>query len=199
MEVFVLGAGSFAREVADMARDLGWEVAAFVVDVDGQPFALLGRPVIHAELLRGDGVFVAGLVSPARRVLAGKAEDRGLLPCTLVHPSASVSRTALVERGALISRLVAVGDEAEIGRLAILNRGALVGHGCVVGIAATVGPGANLAGGSVVGRHATVGMGALLLEGRKIGAWATVGAGSVVTRDVPDGETWWGSPARRMR
>lgn len=33
---------------------------------------------------------------------------------------------------------------------------------------------------------------------RHIGAGAVIGAGSVVTKDVPAGETWAGNPARRI-
>jgi UDP-2-acetamido-3-amino-2,3-dideoxy-glucuronate N-acetyltransferase len=49
---------------------------------------------------------------------------------------------------------------------------------------------------TVVARDASIGAGAVLLPGLRIGAGATVGAGAVVTRDVPDGATVYGNPAR---
>jgi acetyltransferase-like isoleucine patch superfamily enzyme len=49
---------------------------------------------------------------------------------------------------------------------------------------------------TVVARDASIGAGAVLLPGLRIGAGATVGAGAVVTRDVPDGATVVGNPAR---
>ena len=45
---------------------------------------------------------------------------------------------------------------------------------------------------------ASIGAGAVILPGMTIGRDALVGAGAVVTRDVPDGETWAGNPARRL-
>ncbi len=45
-------------------------------------------------------------------------------------------------------------------------------------------------------RGASLGANATVLCGVEIGAGAMVGAGSVVTRDVPAGELWFGNPAR---
>ena len=50
-----------------------------------------------------------------------------------------------------------------------------------------------------IGGGAQSGLGATILPGRTIGARAIVGAGAVVTRDVPDGVTVVGSPARPLR
>jgi UDP-2-acetamido-3-amino-2,3-dideoxy-glucuronate N-acetyltransferase len=48
-------------------------------------------------------------------------------------------------------------------------------------------------------RGASIGAGAVILPGVRIGKNAVVGAGSVVTRDVQDGETVSGNPARPLR
>ena len=47
-------------------------------------------------------------------------------------------------------------------------------------------------------KNASVGANATVLGGITIGANALIGAGAVVTKDVPDGETWVGNPARRI-
>lgn len=55
----------------------------------------------------------------------------------------------------------------------------------------------------VIGPHiregARIGVAAVLLPGVVIGAGSIVGAGSVVTRDIPDNELWFGSPARYVK
>lgn len=50
----------------------------------------------------------------------------------------------------------------------------------------------------IVGERAMVGAGAILLPGVEIGADAQVAANSLVTDDIPPGETWGGVPAEPM-
>jgi len=52
---------------------------------------------------------------------------------------------------------------------------------------------------TIVERGASLGSGAVILGGTRIGKRAIVGAGAVVTRDVEDGETVVGNPARNLR
>ena len=49
---------------------------------------------------------------------------------------------------------------------------------------------------TIVKRRASIGANATILCGVTIGENAMIGAGSVVTKDVPAGELWFGNPAR---
>jgi UDP-2-acetamido-3-amino-2,3-dideoxy-glucuronate N-acetyltransferase len=51
---------------------------------------------------------------------------------------------------------------------------------------------------TIVEDRASLGSGAVILAGVRVGRGALVGAGAVVTRDVPDGATVVGNPARLM-
>ena len=198
MSVWLLGAGSFAREVAGMCADLNVGVSGYVVDVPGPH----DPPVYHIEDLvtQGQAFFLCAIVSPGRAGLVEKAGIAGMRPAPpLIHPSASLARTVHLSGGVIVSRQVAVGSGAGLSFHVIVNRGATVGHDCFLDRFSTVGPGAHLAGGVTICKGATVGMGALVREGVTVGMDAVVGMGSVVLRDVPPGETWWGVPARRMR
>lgn len=50
---------------------------------------------------------------------------------------------------------------------------------------------------TMIKKGASIGANATILCGVTIGENAMVGAGSVVTKDVPAGELWFGNPARR--
>lgn len=52
---------------------------------------------------------------------------------------------------------------------------------------------------TIVKKGASIGANATIICGVTIGEGAMIGAGSVVTKDVPAGETWVGNPARRIR
>ena len=47
-------------------------------------------------------------------------------------------------------------------------------------------------------KGASIGANSTLLSGITIGENAMIGAGSVVTKDVPPGELWFGNPARKQ-
>ncbi len=49
---------------------------------------------------------------------------------------------------------------------------------------------------TIIKRKASIGANSTILCGITIGENAMIGAGSVVTKDVPDGELWYGNPAK---
>lgn len=51
---------------------------------------------------------------------------------------------------------------------------------------------------TTIRKAASIGANATILPGITIGESAFIGAGSVVTKDVPANEIWFGNPARRM-
>jgi len=204
LPVLLLGAGGFAEEVADLVSDCpGFEVAGFVESRDRsrceQPLA--GRPVHWIDEIgafAGTHLACCALGTTDRAEFTRQVEEAGLAFATIVHPSAHVSRTAVLDAGVLVGAAVVVGAYAHVGNHTILNRGVLVGHHVEIGSHVSVMPGANIAGFAVVGDQAYVGMGALVLNNRRVGAQAVIGAGSVVTKDVSTGTTVVGVPARAM-
>lgn len=121
---------------------------------------------------------------------------RGYPPLTVVHPRAFVAADAIVGDGSQVLANAAVCASARLGRSVIVNTGASVDHDCHLGDAVHIAPGAVLAGEVEVGPLAFVGAGAVVLPRMRIGVGAVVGAGAVVTRDVGDGMTVSGNPAR---
>jgi UDP-2-acetamido-3-amino-2,3-dideoxy-glucuronate N-acetyltransferase len=52
---------------------------------------------------------------------------------------------------------------------------------------------------TVIDEGASIGAGATILGGIHIGKNAIIGAGSLVTKDVPENELWFGNPAKFIR
>jgi UDP-perosamine 4-acetyltransferase len=116
----------------------------------------------------------------------------------IVHPSAVVSPSALIDHGVFIAPGAIVNAGAHVGRGAIVNSGAIVEHDCRIGECAHIAPGAILGGNVTVGPAALIGLGARVLPGVTIGQGAVVGAGAVVIENVSDGATVRGVPARSI-
>jgi sugar O-acyltransferase (sialic acid O-acetyltransferase NeuD family) len=141
-------------------------------------------------------VAIGGAHGADRLAMQRMLEVRGYPPLTVVHPRAFVAADAHLGRGCQVLAMAAVCTGARLGDATIVNTSASVDHDCALGAGVHVGPGARLAGEVVVDDGVFIGAGAVVLPRVRIGAHATVGAGAVVTRDVPEGTTVIGTPAR---
>ncbi|MDA9774017.1 acetyltransferase [Saprospiraceae bacterium] len=118
---------------------------------------------------------------------------------TVVHPSAIISNSAIIEKGVFIAAGAIVNALARIGVGCIINSSSIVEHECVIGDFVHIAPGAVLAGNVIVGKRSFIGANTTIKDGVKIGNDVTVGAGSVVIKDVADGATVVGNPARIIK
>jgi len=130
--------------------------------------------------------------------LHGKLIQLGLRPVTLVHPSAIIAENAEIGEGAQIMAGVIIGPEAKIGKQCIINTRASIDHENVLEDGVEISPGVTLCGMVRVGSCAWIAAGATVLPLVQIGRYATVGAGAVVTKNVPDGTTVVGIPAKPL-
>lgn len=211
--LILLGGGGHAAVVAESAVRAGFQLDAIAsrdapAVAAGGPFAQLawiGDPddaLVVAEMqqriLRGDLVHVAVGDGLLRERLARRAGDDAHL-ARVIDPSAHISPSAEIGAGVFIGTGAIVHARARVARLAIVNTRAIVEHDCVVHEAAHIAPGAVLCGAVHVGARAHLGAGAVVIPGVRIGHDAIVGAGAVVVRDVADGITVAGVPARPLR
>ena len=60
-------------------------------------------------------------------------------------------------------------------------------------------PNTALGGGVHVGRRSWIGIGSSIIQLKRIGDDVTVGAGSIIIRDVPNGQTVVGNPAKLLK
>ncbi|MGE0601076.1 MAG: acetyltransferase [Dehalococcoidia bacterium] len=196
----ILGKGGQGRDVLDALLAAGRTVAG-VFDDDDPPLPsqvpLLGKKDEWRSRFSPDVEFLAGMGNSTERAeFAAAVFASGGKLASAIHPAAVISPRATVGPGVFIAAGCVIAPEAVIHDLAFINANCSVDHDCEIGIAAQLSPGVTLPGGVIVGDSAFIGAGAVVLPGKRIGVGAVVGAGSVVTRDVPDGVTVSGNPAR---
>ncbi len=112
-----------------------------------------------------------------------------------IHPSAIISKRAVVDDGTVVMAGACINTLVHIGQHCIVNTNSTIDHECVLEDYVHISPGTALAGNVYVGEGTHIGIGATILPGIRIGKWCIVGAGAVVTKNVPDYTTVVGVPA----
>lgn len=197
--VVLVGGGGHAAVVAEAADLSGWRLGGYLDDRDqnGQdginylgPFQdCLVSDWSHAIIL------AVGCINTRQRLIERYTGELA----TIAHPSAIVSSRACLGSGTFLGAAAIVHPVCEIDQHVIVNSRALVEHHCRIGCNSHIGPGVVLGGNVHVGANTLIGLSAVVKPNVRIGRDCIVGAGAVVTRDVADGSTVAGIPARPLR
>jgi UDP-perosamine 4-acetyltransferase len=123
----------------------------------------------------------------------------GLKALTIKHQSAILSASSKLSTGAQILAGAIINSATSIGQNVIVNTGSIIEHDCEIGDHSHISSGAILCGSVTIGEFAHIGAGATIRQGIKIGRASIVGAGAVVVKDVADGATVVGVPARELK
>jgi len=92
--------------------------------------------------------------------------------------------------------VIRIGANSGIGQHSVV---VAANHKVVLGEAPFSGPWDESRTGVEVGRNVWVGANCVLLPGARIGDNCVIAAGSVVNAEIPPGEIWGGTPARRLK
>jgi sugar O-acyltransferase (sialic acid O-acetyltransferase NeuD family) len=213
--VGLLGAGGFGREVMPyVTRSVAKTLSTtpenievyFVETWEPKEQIINGYPLISLETFLskpGPKYFnVAVGDGRAREAMVQQVAGRAT-PMPIHAPGALFLDQNVIGEGSVFCHNTMVTSNATIGRFFQANIYSYVAHDCVIGDFVTFAPGVRCNGRVHIGDFAYIGTNAVIREGKsdqplRIGAGAVVGMGAVVTKDVPDGVTVVGNPARIM-
>ena len=207
--LLILGAGGHAAVVLETAKELNlYKNFAFLDDlINNQKNSgkllknvnpLLGKISDYKKknlFMDYPNAFVA-IGDPHKRLkLISELKRNSFKVPTLIHPSAYVSKSAVIGDGSVIMANAVVQSNAKIGMGVIVNTSAVVEHHTSLSDGVHICPGVNLAGEVTVGYCSWIGIGSSIIQGISIGSRVTIGAGSVVLKNIEDSATAVGIPA----
>ena len=148
--------------------------------------------------LAKDPRFILGIGKPsARQAMEQKFTGWGGRLHSAISPGAQIGAFGVhLGEGLNIMTGAVLTQDLTLGKGVLIHIHASVHHDCHIGEYCEVSPGARILGKARIGPLSSIGAGAVILPGIRVGSGVIVGAGAVVTRDIADGLTVKGIPAR---
>jgi UDP-3-O-[3-hydroxymyristoyl] glucosamine N-acyltransferase len=200
---------------SDIVRDKTFIHPSAIVDLDANlgvnvyvgPFAQIGKckigdnSIVESYTKIGDDVEIGSHVLISEHCNIGGQgfghikNEKGILENMLhigkvviedyveIFPYSNVDRatlsTTLIKQHSKIDHYCHIGHNASVGEHTVITAKVV------------------LCGGSSVGNYSWIGVGSIIKDKVMIGNQVVLGMGSCVTKNVPDNEIWFGSPAKR--
>jgi sugar O-acyltransferase (sialic acid O-acetyltransferase NeuD family) len=197
MQNYIYGAGGHGKVVLDAMQVSRIDCTGFVDDKEISTW--VGLKVYHPSALDLDAEIYLHLAvgnSKAREAIATRLIKARFF--SISHPAAIIAKSAQIGSGTFIAAQSIVAPDVQIGNHCIINHAAVVDHDCLVGDYTHIASQTSLGGGVKVGKGVLIGSGAVVLPGITIANYAIIGAGAVVTKNVAEGITVIGSPAKSI-
>jgi sugar O-acyltransferase (sialic acid O-acetyltransferase NeuD family) len=213
-KIVILGTGGSSVDILDTINDINrasntnlFECIGFLDDRD----SLWGKAINGVKVLGSlssagafdDCHFINGVGSSSnfwkkREIILRTAVDLERFP-TIVHPSASVSRTAQLGFGTVVFQHVTITSNVTVGNHVIILPNSVVSHDNLIGDYTCLATGVCVSGGVKVGESCYLGANATIIENVEIGDYCLIGMGTVVLKDVPANSVVVGNPAKLVR
>lgn len=201
-EIYIVGAGAHAREIAEFLG-LNMEISVkFLVEekylstatepsrttsISSYLANRSGQPLIL-------GVGAPGLKRKLEKLVAGNNYTQVLAHGAYLGKNNSLGVGVVIAPGVIITTGVTLGRHVSV------NVGATISHDCAIGDYATIAPGANIGGNVKIDAGSFIGIGATIKQGVHIAEGVVVGAGAVVVKDIDKkNAVVVGNPARMMK
>lgn len=125
----ILGAGGYAKTVADMAEQLNYEVVAMLDDKHpGFELSTFSSYINDIAI-----AFIPAFGNNEFRLSwCKRIQEAGATLATLIHPTAYISPKAFIEPGTVILPHAIINTGTKVKRGCIINLGAIVDHDCVI-------------------------------------------------------------------
>lgn len=213
-KVVILGTGGNSVDILDTINDFNacastrvYECLGFLDDNE----SLWGKRILGVEVLGsldkvrvlGGCLLVNGIGAPTnfwkKEAIIAKTGASLERFETIIHPSASVSRTATLGRGVVVFQHVVITSNVRIGNHVIILPNTVISHDDVIGDYTCIAGGVCISGQVKIGQSCYLGTNSTIIGNSEVGDRCLVGMGSCVLSSVPPNSVVVGNPARFLR
>lgn len=213
-KIIILGTGGTSRDILDIIFDIN-------ASVRSAPYECIGflddDLTKHGEVINGievvgtlskasklkDVWFVNGIGSPESFFKKEEIIKKSELPIdkfvALIHPTASVSKTAVIGNDSVIFQNVVISANSRIGNHVVILPNSIISHDDIIEDYTCVATGVCISGKAHVGKSCYLGANCTLKEDIIVGDHSLVGMGSVVLSDISTNSVFVGNPAKFLR
>ena len=206
--LLIIGARGFGREVYSLAKESYGYNESFVVKgfLDDKFDALYGLgsypPIINSVenyQILPDDVFICALGDVNyKKKYADIILGKGGKFINIIHNDAHVSEFAQMGYGCIMMGYSSLSNNVKIGNFVTMQGYSTLGHDTNVGSYCELETFTFTGGYAVVGDFVTLHTSAIISPHKRVGDHAIVGAGSVVIKNVKEGTTVYGNPAKKL-
>ncbi len=206
--MLIIGAKGLAKEVLEIFHQKNeLENLYFYDDISmdvqdklfGQ-FPILRNIEQVVALFKTDPNFTIGVGNPKLRFKLYNQFKAigGEMISTISHLALIGNYGTSIASGTIIMAGTVITNDVKIGKACLINPNCTISHDTLIGDFVVVSPGVQITGSCKIGDFCTIGTNATILPKIKLGNNVIIGAGAVVTKDVEDGLTVVGIPAKLL-
>jgi sugar O-acyltransferase (sialic acid O-acetyltransferase NeuD family) len=213
-DILILGTGGNCVDILDAILAINesapspvYRIRGFLDDdkgiwgqaVEGYPvLGRLSQATQHAECYFVNGIGSARNYRRKADIIASTNLPSDRFE-TIIHPQASVSRFASVDRGTVVLQNATINSRAKVGCHVIILPNAVISHDVEIGDYCCLASGACIAGNCRVGKACYLGANCSVAGYLNLGDGSLIGMGAVVLKDVAEATVIVGNPARVLR
>ncbi len=209
-DIIILGSGGHAKVVIDIieAADVYNIIGITDVSIEKEN-SYCGYPILGDDDILSD-FFKKGVQNVAigvggyrnnnkRKEVFNKVKLMGFYIPVLIHPSANISKSVIIDEGCVIFQGVNINTDVKIGKNNIIATGSNIDHETSLGNHVLISAGVTIGGNVEIEDEVLCALGSKIISGVRIKGNVVVGAGAVVVNDLIEKGIYLGCPAKLMK
>jgi sugar O-acyltransferase (sialic acid O-acetyltransferase NeuD family) len=206
--LIIIGARGYGREVYNWATQCkefnkDWIIKGFLDDksdaLNNMDYPVSIIASVEDYFIEKNDVFICALGDVRyKKKYVELMLSKGGVFINLIHPTAQINNFSKIGKGIIICPFCAISNEVIIGNFVTLQGFSVIGHDAKIGNWCHLNAYSFMGGYAELAEEVTMHIKSSILPRVKVGKGSVIGAHSLVIKNVKDGVTVFGSPAKEI-